>query len=116
MWRRSLGIVAGRGRKARPATFIIGLGVTLALSPLAVWVGAAGTTIYVDDNTCPSTGSGTLSNPYCHIQDGICVGVSGDTVSVAPGNYPESLRMKPGVSVISQGGASVTTINGAGQP
>jgi hypothetical protein len=88
----------------------------MALAPLAVWVGAVGTTRYVDDNTCPAPGSGTLANPYCRIQDGICNGVAGDTVSVAPGNYNESLRMKPGVSLVSQGGPSVTTINGAGIP
>src|SRR5262249_14853910 len=45
-----------------------------------------------------------------------CVAASGDLVSVAPGNYPESIRMKPGVSVISQYGAAVTTINAAGKP
>jgi len=30
---------------------------------------AAGT-IYVDDDTCPSTGSGTLGDPYCGDSDG----------------------------------------------
>jgi len=75
-----------------------------------------GTTRYVDDNTCPAPGSGTLASPYCRIQDAICAAVSGDTVSVAPGTYPESIRMKPGVSLISQNGAAATTINAAGKP
>src|SRR5882724_6450845 len=73
-------------------------------------------TIFVDDNTCPQTGSGTVASPYCHIQDAICVAASGDTVSVAPGSYPEAIRMKPNVSVVSQGGAAVTTINSSGKP
>jgi len=90
--------------------------VMLIFGLTGVWVGAVGTTRYVDDNTCPQTGSGTLANPYCHIQDAVCVAVSGDTVSVAPGTYPEAVRMRPGVSLISQGGAAVTTINAAGKP
>jgi hypothetical protein len=82
-------------------------------TPLLV---AVGTTRYVDDNTCPATGNGTPASPFCRIQDAICAAVSGDTVSVAPGTYPEAVRMRPGVSLISQGGAGVTTINAANQP
>ncbi len=74
------------------------------------------TTRYVDDNTCPATGAGTLANPYCRIQDAICASASGDTVSVAPGVYLEAVRMRPGVSLVSQGGPGVTTINAAGRP
>ena len=61
--------------------------MVMVVAPLALWVGAVGTTRYVDDNTCPATGSGTLANPYCRIQDAICIAASGDTVSVAPGTY-----------------------------
>jgi len=96
-----------------------GLRATAFLSFLAaIFVSGSiwAATIYVDDNTCPAAGSGTLASPYCRIQDAICVAVSNDVVSVAPGNYPEAIRMKPGVSVTSQGGATVTTINAAGQP
>ena len=92
------------GLKYRALTFIISLSTIVCAGVAATWLGAVGTTRYVDDNTCPAVGTGTISNPYCHIQDAICAGVSGDTVSVAPGTYPESLRMRPGVSVISQGG------------
>src|SRR5262249_49643692 len=69
-------------------------------------------TIYVDDNTCPQTGSGTIASPYCKIQDAICVAVANDTVSVLPGTYNEAIRMKPFVSSTSQGGAGLTTITG----
>jgi len=104
------------GLKNRAVTVVLSLGLIVASGLTAAWLGAVGTTRYVDDNTCPLPGSGTQNSPYCRIQDAICAAVSGDTVSVAPGTYPESLRMKPGVSLISQGGAAVTTINAAGQP
>ncbi|HET9480143.1 MAG TPA: MopE-related protein [Candidatus Polarisedimenticolia bacterium] len=87
-----------------------------SLAAAAARLGAAGAIRFADDNTCPATGAGTLTNPYCRIQDAICASAAGDEVSVAPGTYPESIRMKPGVSVISQGGAAVTTINAAGKP
>jgi len=77
---------------------------------------AAAITLYVDDATCPAAGTGTQADPYCRIQDAICLAVSGDTVSVAPGTYLEAIRMRPGVSVLSQGGAAVTTIDAAGKP
>ncbi|HKY31321.1 MAG TPA: hypothetical protein VJV23_02210, partial [Candidatus Polarisedimenticolia bacterium] len=68
------------------------------------WTGADAVTRYVDDATCPSAGNGTQASPYCRIQDAICASTSGDMVSVAPGTYLEAIRMRPGVSVISQGG------------
>ena len=77
---------------------------------------APGATRHVDDVTCPATGSGTPVDPYCRIQDAICAAVSGDSILAAPGFYPEAIRMKPGVSVISQAGPSLTTIDASGQP
>jgi hypothetical protein len=59
---------------------------------------------------------GTQANPYCKIQSAICNSVAGDSVSVAPGTYFESIRMRPGVSVVSTGGYAVTTIDGTGKP
>ncbi len=76
---------------------------------------ATGTTWFVDDNTCPSPGTGSPGSPFCEIQSAICAAMSGDMVSVAEGVYPESIRMKPGVSVSSSGSAAGTTINGFGQ-
>ncbi len=107
-------MASGR-RGGRRVVVCVGLLMVLT-GLLATWIGAVGTTLYVDDDTCPAGGSGTLANPYCHIQDAVCVGLSGDTVSVAPGTYHEAVRMKPGVSLISQGGAAVTTIDASGQP
>jgi len=104
------------GPRNRATTLLVSLALIVVAGLTAARLGAVGTTWYADDNTCPAAGSGTLANPFCKIQDAICAAVSGDTVSVAPGTYLESLRMKPGVSVISQGGAAVTTINAASQP
>ncbi|MFQ5671164.1 MAG: thrombospondin type 3 repeat-containing protein, partial [Acidobacteriota bacterium] len=91
------------------------------------WVGAAvlagaaslspalGTALHVDDDSCP-TGNGTLADPFCTIQEAICAAVAGDTVNVAPGLYLEAIRMRPGVSLLSDQGPAVTTINAFGQP
>lgn len=78
---------------------------------------ARSATIFVNaSSSCP--GSGTPGSPYCKIQNAICHAVSGDLVSVAQGTYHESIRMRPGVSVISSssGGYTVTTIDGTGKP
>jgi hypothetical protein len=106
-------------RRRRPRLALVGLScAALALGPTVVWVSAVGNTVYVDDNPAAgcAAGNGQQGSPYCKIQDAVCVAQSGDTVSVAPGTYTECIRMKPGVSVISQNGAAGTTINGAGQP
>src|SRR5262245_47615687 len=87
-------------------------GVVLAGLCLIAPAGAA--TRYVDASK-PCPGSGTSAAPYCKIQSGICHSVSGDLVSVAPGTYAESLRMRPGVSVVSTGGYTATTIDGTGK-
>ena len=55
--------------------------------------------IYVDDDTCPSTGAGTASNPYCSIAYAISAASSGDDVLVYPGTYSERIIMKTGVDV-----------------
>ena len=78
----------------------------------------AQTTIWVDDDNCPGPGAGTELDPFCTIQDAICSikDSGGGTVLVGPGTYNESLRMFPGVSVVSTDGPSVTTIDGTGIP
>lgn len=86
----------------------------VALAAFGPWTVARAATIYVDA-TKPCPGSGTVGSPYCKIQDGICHSVAGDQVSVAPGTYLESLRMRPGVSVVSTGGYGVTTIDATGK-
>src|SRR5260221_613341 len=66
----------------------------LAVVGILSWSALPAATIYVDDNTCPATGSGTLASPYCPIQDPTCVALSGDVVSGLPGNYPEAIRIR----------------------
>ncbi len=87
-----------------------------AMSISSFLVNALGATFHVDDATCPAVGAGTPGDPFCAIQAGICAAGTGDTVSVAPGTYLESLRMKPGVAVVSTGGAAVTTIDADSRP
>ncbi len=79
---------------------------------------AAAQIAYVDDDACPVPGMGTDLDPFCKIQDAICSlkDTGGGTVSVRPGTYNESLRLFPGVSVITTGGPTVTTIDGEGKP
>ena len=76
--------------------------------------------VFVDVVNCNvgTGGTGTIGDPYCKIQDGICdlKDTGGGTVRVKPGNYNESLRMFGGVSVISTDGPSVTTIDATGRP
>ncbi len=78
----------------------------------------AQSTVYVDDDTCPGTGSGTPGDPYCSIQYAICAikDIGGGTVYVSPGYYNESLRMFKDISVISTDGPAVTTIDATGRP
>ena len=87
---------------------------------LACWIAplaAAQTTVWVDDD-CSAPGTGTPGDPFCLIQDAICdiKDLGGGDVMVSPGIYNESLRMFPGVSVISTDGPAVTTIDAAGRP
>ena len=90
-----------------------------AAAALTSWLSAVGEVFNVDvdhDPPCSDAGPGSPANPFCSIQAGICAAASGDTVQVAPGVYPESLRMKPGVAVVSEMGALATIINAQGQP
>ena len=88
--------------------------LTLA-APAAVW---AQQTVHVDAATCPAPGSGTPGDPFCSIQAAICSikDSGGGSVLVSPGLYAESLRMFPGVSVISTDGPALTTIDATGRP
>ncbi len=89
----------------------------LVLTSLITAVTAAQTTVWVDDD-CVAPGTGTPGDPFCAIQDAICniEGTGGGDVMVSPGTYNESLRMFPGVSVVSTDGPAVTTIDATGRP
>ncbi|KPJ62846.1 hypothetical protein AMK68_04425, partial [candidate division KD3-62 bacterium DG_56] len=103
---------------SRCAAFVLCCVVSLSAAALvpALAVG----TIYVDDNCgCPSP-DGTPECPYCHIQDGIDVAITGDTVVVLPGTYPENLNfLGKGITVTSgepldPAVVDATMINGGG--
>ena len=56
---------------------------TRLLAVIAVGVlgsSVLGDTIFVDDDTCPNTGDGSIGNPYCSIQTAIDAAVNGDEV------------------------------------
>ena len=93
----------------------MGLAACVVLCALPI---AAQTTVWVDDDTCPSAGTGTSGDPYCSIQEAICSikDTGGGDVMVRPGTYNESLRMFADISVISTAGPAVTTIDAFGQP
>ncbi len=75
-----------------------------------------GDVIYVDDDTCDSTGEGTQANPYCSLQSGVDAVEEGRTaIWVAPGAYaPVSITGAPPgealrtVWIAGQDGAEVT--------
>jgi len=86
-----------------------------ALGVVARLVLASGTiTLYVDDNSTCSSGCGSQAAPYRTIQaaiddadNQIIAGtVTGATVRVAAGNYPERLYIVPNVHVIGDGPAT----------
>src|SRR4029077_14321272 len=84
---------------------------------------AAGTiTLYVDDNSTCTTGCGSQAAPYRTIQAAIedadnqliAGAISGATVRVLAGNYPERIYIVPNVHVIGDG-PSLTTIDATGK-
>src|SRR2546422_11302953 len=80
-----------------------------ALGVVARLVVAAGTvTLYVDDNSTCTTGCGSQAAPYRTIQAAIddadnqliAGTVTGATVRVAAGNYPERIYILPNLLVL----------------
>ena len=61
------------------ATLIISANLKSPSAPVVVY--------YVDDDNCPSTGSGTEQDPYCQIQTAVDNAGSGVEIRVAEGNY-----------------------------
>lgn len=107
-----LGVLAA----VRPARvlLLVGLMFVAVGVPFATPRGhvSAATTIYVDDTgpSCPGTGSGTLADPYCTIQLGVNAASSGDTVSVAAGNYTDPIDVNAKTSITIAGAGSATVI------
>jgi hypothetical protein len=54
---------------------------------------------YVDDDTCPNTGSGTSGDPYCSIQTAVDNATAGDVISVAAGTYDEEVNVVTSVTL-----------------
>ena len=73
-------------------------------------VSAAPLTWYVDDDTCPGPGMGTIGDPFCSIQDAIDVAENGDIIDVAPGTYTENLTVPSLLLITIQGADSDTVI------
>jgi hypothetical protein len=93
------------------------VGAAIAVCGVAITWAAAQQTVYVDDN-CSGAPNGTIDNPYCKIQDGICAikdDPAGGTVLVKPGVYAEAVRMFKNVSVVSTDGPAATEINASGK-
>lgn len=71
--------------------------------------GAFAADIYVDVATCPGTGSGTIGDPYCSIQDALDLppAIAGDVIKIAGGTYDENVDVDVAVSI--EGAGSGTT-------
>src|SRR6267142_1987622 len=117
-----------RPRSAPPARSrflrILSCGLAVcALGVVARLVMAAGAiTLYVDDNSTCTSGCGSQAAPYRTIQAAIddadnqliAASISGATVRVAAGNYPERLYIVPNVHVLCDA-PSTTTIDATGK-
>lgn len=93
--------------------------MTLTAAPVIVFLTVVTPSIavtwHVDDDNCPGPGSGSVSNPFCRIQDGLDVALTGETVLVSDGVYFENLVFPTGVDLIltSVNGPAATTIDGS---
>jgi putative metal-binding protein/thrombospondin type 3 repeat protein len=110
------------GSRARAFRVIASVSALLTLILVGRMVVAAGTvSLYVDRSSACTSGCGTQAAPYPTIQAAIddadsriaAGSVSGATIRVAAGNYPESIYIVPDVHVICAG-PSVTTIDATG--
>src|SRR6058998_335298 len=109
-----------RGRASR---FLSCSVAVCALGVVARLVLASGTiALYVDDNSPCTSGCGSQASPYRTIQAAIddadnqlIAGIiSGASVRVAAGNYPERIYIVPNVHVLCDGPAT-TTIDATGK-
>jgi parallel beta-helix repeat protein len=72
---------------------------------------AAPSTIYVSKPPgCSNSGPGTVSSPYCTVQEGVNAAASGDTVLVEKGTYTEQVLISSGKNSLTVTGAGSKTI------
>jgi hypothetical protein len=60
------------------------------------------TSVFVDASN-PSAGDGSEANPFASLQAGVDAALPGDRVGAAPGIYPESVLLAPGVELAGSG-------------
>lgn len=71
----------------------------------------AQTTWYVDDDNCPGPGTGTVEDPFCTVQDAVWVAIDGDTIEVAPGDYPDRIAIwGRNITIVSTDGPYATKL------
>ena len=70
---------------------------------------AAGSTLYVRAGSpCSDTGPGTTpASPFCTIGAAVRAALSGDTVTVASGTYPERVDVGKTLTIVGETGATV---------
>lgn len=83
-----------------------------AISTIANTRANGQTTLFVDDDACPSAGAGSQADPLCRIQRAIDLSHPGDDIVVAQGTYNELINfIGKGVTVRSSDGAAGTVID-----
>lgn len=93
------------------AVTVITLCGLLLLAGLAATPAHAVGPIYVDDDTCPSIGSGTQLDPYCAIQHAVDAADPGDEIRVAEGRYT-SISTRAGVTQVVYISKTMTLLGG----
>lgn len=71
-----------------------------------------GTDVFVAHRANCSAGDGTASAPFCTVAQALAAAATGEIVRIAPGTYRERLVVSTGVTLVGEGGARVTVLDG----